>query len=79
MRHATVNATYVFYHWFDKDDTRASHGNRRACDWALDNKAGLEQFHEDTAYMLLDGKTVELPTCPACAALIDLAVELGGK
>ncbi len=74
MRHATVSATLIFYRWETYLEDRYE---RRACDWVKDLTPAI--FHQQDAHKLLQGILVELPTCPECAALVDLAQELGGK
>lgn len=75
MRHATVNSTLVIFDWHPR---RAGMHDRRACDWApiMDLVA---PFCDSTALDLLTGEKVDLPTCPACAALVDLALEMRGS
>lgn len=55
-------------------------GNVIACSWehVIEDEmpSALSRFE---MMELLVGKPVDLPTCPACAALLDLALEMRGK
>lgn len=73
MRHATVWALENVRPWLPDDTT--DYGARSACDWEYTT---IEAFTAGDASRLLHGESVELPTCPACAALLDLALELRG-
>ncbi len=73
MRHATVWATLEIHPWSLRD--LAAFGFR-ACDWGWEESEDL--FAAEDAQALLDGREVDLPTCPACAALLDLALEMRG-
>ena len=78
MRHATVQALRSVYDWlpFHNRFIDKPLRLRRACDW--------EEMHEVAfsaldAFHLLDGQPVDLPTCPSCATLLDVALELRGS
>lgn len=74
MRHATVLALDTIHPWLSDDAT--DYWSRLACDWEDGQLGGA--FIVGEAARLLHGGSVELPTCPACAALLDLALELRG-
>ena len=77
MRHATVNATFFLYEWFE-DNTYSGRESRIACDWS-DCEGGClesEYFNDNAAIKLINGRQCELPTCPECAVLVDLAIQL---
>ncbi len=74
MRHATVWALESVCHWLPEDSD--GYVARRACDWETDLCGFESSFTAMCAYMLRDGESVELPTCPACAALLDFALEM---
>lgn len=76
MRHASVNATLAIFEW--QKPPRPNVHDRRACDWAHAGPKELMMV-DSTAFALLAGERVELPTCPACAALVDLALEMRGS
>jgi len=64
------------YKWVHNEDT----WRRRACDWEPLGCFDPDDFFTDTtARELLEGERVELPTCPPCAALLDLALEMRGR
>lgn len=79
MRHATVQATRVVFNWLPYHNRfiDKSLRLRRACDWS-DTTPLADNFDALDAVHLLDGQAVDLPTCPACAALLDLALEMRG-
>ena len=76
MRHATVTATRAIFDWAPWSMLTASN-NHRACDWA--RCADDSWFDFWASEQLIAGREVALPTCPACAALLDLALELRGS
>lgn len=73
MRHATVLSLEKVHQWLSDDAT--DFAMRKACDW---EEAGISCFGALNALGLLGGEKEELPTCPSCAALLDLALELRG-
>ena len=73
MTHATAWALDKMYPWL-REDARSVAG-RAACSWG---EAGIDAFTVVAAEALLAGQKVDLPTCPACAALLDLALEMRG-
>ena len=79
MRHATVNATRVLHDW--TGDMPVQCQGRRACDWErMGDSVGYDMaFNDQEARTMLHGRDVTPPTCPACAALLDLALELRGS
>lgn len=88
MRHATARAINFIYPWYEQVDSMGygwkniNDGLRLACDWSEFNyraRAEDELFTGGAAQSLVKGRRVDLPTCPACAALLDLALELSGK
>lgn len=72
-RHVTVNALNVVFPWADGavEATR-----RRACDWEFSDALREDVLYDSEVRRLLRGESVDLPTCPACAALLDLALEM---
>lgn len=52
-----------------------------ACLWEHLIDAGVHSghFNDDEAARLLAGERIDLIVCPACAALVDLALELRGS
>lgn len=79
MRHATVLALNEIYEWIPSRVDRASAWRRRACDWGVLDTSPREIFINDDAEDLRRGRAVTLPDCPACAALLDLALEMRGN
>jgi len=81
VRHATVLATNVVFRWADlRGDSEVAAYAKRACDWqSLTETQSLNSLQDMEAKELLAGGTVRLPTCPACAALLDLALEMRGS
>ena len=78
MRHATATATRAIFDWAPWAPLSASN-NRRACDWTHSADCADEKWFDFwTSEQLIAGREVALPTCPACAALLDLALELRG-
>lgn len=78
MRHATVMAVKEIFPWLDLDADGVN--GRRACDWSQLRGDDIAPFFDVfAAIALLDGKEVHLPTCPACACLVDLALEMRGS
>lgn len=75
MRHITVMATNFVSSWLADDATH--YAGVLACDWSK-VEATAQEFDLPAAVGLLTGTKVELPTCPACAALLDLALEMRG-
>ena len=74
LRHVTVCALHEVFPWLeDALDERS----RRGCDWS-----SIQDWSQDLtelcAWSLLRGVSQPLPTCPACAALLDLALEMRG-
>lgn len=78
MRHATVNAV-EHIRAPDLQDRWANAAGVAACNWESISLRTLAHFHAGSAEDLVFGLRVELPTCPACAALVDLALELRGS
>ena len=76
MRHATVMGLNVLRPWVGYPGGTA--WRRLACTWEPCNPEAKDFFNDEHAWDLLGGRRVELPTCPACAALLDLALELRG-
>lgn len=77
MRHATVNATFFLYKWFE-DNRYSGRTSRLACDWSCREFGCFESDYFDVtaAINLISGRRSELPTCPECAVLVDLAIQL---
>lgn len=74
MRHATVKALDCVFPWLPHG--ASDFEQRLACDWS---RADVEGYFIDwRAEALLKGRKVALPTCPACATLLDLALEMRG-
>ena len=73
MRHATVQAADVVLSG-EVQWSRAS--GLSACRWEPISILNEPHFIAADARSLLDGKKATLPDCPACAALLDLALEL---
>lgn len=79
MRHATVLALNEIYEWIPNSlGNRASAWQKRACDWNELDTSPMEAFINTDAENLRRGSAVTLPDCPACAALLDLAMEMRG-
>lgn len=79
MRHATVNATLKLFDWLGSNHDIWRTGARRACDWSPTRALHhSDVFGDFCSEDLLQGKSVELPTCPACALLLDEALRLAG-
>lgn len=76
LRHVTVLALNFIHPWLGPGFRVRDVHDRRGCDWAIEMK---NTFGWDAAENLLLERQVELPTCPACAALLDLALELRGS
>jgi len=81
VRHATVLATRSIFAWCDlSGDAELAACAKRACDWQpLTEREALNSMQDTQARRLFHGEPVELPTCPACAALVDLALEMRGS
>ena len=82
MRHATVNATRVLFDWVrlgSPETDRWQTSDRRACGWEKVERRRWPGFSDGSAIDLNGGLKVALPTCPACAALVDLALEMRGS
>jgi len=84
MRHATVYAIEELLHR-GRDVPALSRAwvnasAITACSWERLADAGAHSghFNDDEAAQLLAGERIDLITCPACAALVDLALELRG-
>ena len=76
LRHVTVRALNAVFPWLD-DCGRPDSANLKACDWAP--LESLDALSEMPMWQLLHGSPFEcLPTCPSCAALLDLALEMRG-
>lgn len=77
LRHVTVLALNEVFPWLGSD---AMHSvDRKGCDWeALRVVPVPPVLGEMSAWRLVRGGREPLPTCPACAALLDLAFELRG-
>ena len=75
MRHATVMALWTIAR---KESLPSDWQLRRGCDWSPDASDAV--WGRVDADDLLEGKrpTREV-TCPACAALVDLALEMRGS
>jgi hypothetical protein len=75
VRHATVWALDWLRPWlpFDATDYR----NRAACTWESGGDTSRLSFDVSSATGLRMGCTppTEFPTCPACAAMLDWALE----
>lgn len=77
LRHATVMALDLVFRWLPRPVIDA--GSRRACDWERVYIFENSTFTYEAGVRLIGGASVELPTCPACAALLDLALEMRGR
>ena len=77
MRHATVLALNEIYEWIPSADAHSAWLNR-ACDWEPSYTGMNNDFINGDAQRLIRGDFVTLPDCPACAALLDLALEMRG-
>lgn len=75
LRHVTVLALNEVFPWLGSDARRER--NRKACDWEAIGW-WRDVLGEMGAWTLVRGGREPLPTCPACAALLDLAFELRG-
>lgn len=86
MRHATVYAIEVIQRLPARAESQweaaglewQGASDVRACDW-LPLPTAAEAFRSTTAAALLRDVAVELPTCPSCAALVDLAFAMRGS
>ena len=76
MRHATVWALDIVLSGDAQWDRASGVG---ACNWQDIPILNEPHFIAADARMLLSGKKVTLPTCPACAALVDIALEMRGS
>lgn len=81
LRHVTVLALNEVHSWIEFGISTARWSRVVgvvACDWRT---VGDDEsiFDSSSAYQLLIGIAVEPPTCPACAALLDLALEMRGS
>lgn len=89
MRHATVYAIETLRLLPPRQEHWVAASDIKACDWTpappppCGPQPPLSEYEDNTfrsyaADLLLAGREVQLPTCPACAALVDLALELRG-
>lgn len=85
MIHATINALRLIYDWTDikkaPDDGEMlpSCSHIQACDWEAVHW-NTTAFVKRDAYQLLGGDTPGITiTCPKCAVLLDVALELRGR
>jgi hypothetical protein len=84
MRHATVYALEALQGIKTKpalkeDGWDVGAGNVMACSWERQSQKDRRPFDRTDARDLLAGYEVILPTCPACATLLDLALEMRGN
>lgn len=76
MRHVTVIATNAVFAWLPNIHDRYHCSARRACDWGEAKGGDVSALD---VYLFLDTEQAfQPPTCPACAALLDLALEMRG-
>lgn len=79
MRHATVFAVQEILRSPSRDEWDGAASGLSACGWEpLPNSSGEGAFNDYCAIGLTEGCKAVLPTCPACAALVDLALEMRG-
>ena len=82
MRHATV---YAIEELLRRGTNRVggwvNASALTACSWERLPDAGARSghFNDDEAAAFLVGERIDLISCPACAALVDLALELRGS
>lgn len=79
MRHATVLAVNAIFQWIEKGEEPNAR-LVRACSWESETEDTEHYFGDQDGEDLARGlmPVVGLPTCPACAALVDLALEMRG-
>lgn len=64
------------FHWMPDDASWT--GGVLACTWDKRSAEQVASFNMGVAWRLLEGQSVDLPTCPACALLLDEALRLAG-
>lgn len=91
MRHATVNGIRAIYEWVTPGEVSNAFSrgaaslngtaDRYACNWELTPLSNANKFftHADGKILAQGIHSVELPTCPMCAVLVDAALEMRGK
>ena len=82
MRHATVYAIEELLRRGHNRTTGWTNASGiTACSWERLADAGAYSGHlnDDEAVAFLAGERIDLIACPACAALVDLALEMRGS